>query len=242
MFHPFYLLFLLRHLIYSLWLIVLVFSEINFFPSFNNQFLNFSNFCWYLSFMFCVISMMYSNSLWDIFHWFPRYVFLVCLCLAVGIILAPNAFSFLMVTFMGFDLDYFLLPIFIFYFACFKREMQDSIAFLCLLSRLPSLFNLKKHGSLLSEIWFCYSTRLCVDLLFFFSILFLFNFDLFPVVSPQCGALANQFFKNCSLFICTAQGIFRCIIQTVSCHIWGLVSLPGFEPRLPALGAWSLSH
>ena len=132
--------------------------------------------------------------------------------------------------------------IFIFYFACFKREMQDSIAFLCLLSRLPSLFNLKKHGSLLSEIWFCYSTRLCVDLLFFFSILFLFNFDLFPVVSPQCGALANQFFKNCSLFICTAQGIFRCIIQTVSCHMWGLVSLPGFEPRLPALGAWSLSH
>ena len=96
-----FILFLLRHLIYSLWMILLVFSEINFFPSFNNQFLNFSNFCWYLSFMFCVISVMYFNLLWDIFHWFPRYVFLVCLCLAVGIILAPNAFSFLMITLYG---------------------------------------------------------------------------------------------------------------------------------------------
>ena len=33
-----------------------------------------------------------------------------------------------------------------------------------------------------------------------------------------------------------------CIIQTVSCRMWGLVSLPGFELRLPTLGAWSLSH
>ena len=151
--------------------------------------------------MFCVISLMYFNSFWGVFHWFPRYIFLfMCLCLAVGIIFAPNAFSFLMITLYGiwprvFSITHFYM----FYFPYFKREMQVRIAFLCLLSRLPSVFNLKKHGTLLSEIWFCYSTCLCLDLLFFFPLFFFYSIlILFPVVSPQCGALANLFFfLNC---------------------------------------------
>ena len=30
--------------------------------------------------------------------------------------------------------------------------------------------------------------------------------------------------------------------ETLSCGMWDLVPLPGMEPRLPALGVWSLSH
>ena len=32
------------------------------------------------------------------------------------------------------------------------------------------------------------------------------------------------------------------VVLVLSCSLWDLVSRPGIEPGLPALGAWSLSH
>ena len=39
-----------------------------------------------------------------------------------------------------------------------------------------------------------------------------------------------------------ASGIFSCSMQMLSCSMWDLVPWPGIKLRLPALGAWSLSH
>ena len=36
--------------------------------------------------------------------------------------------------------------------------------------------------------------------------------------------------------------MFSCSMQALSCNMWDLVPWPGIEPRLPALGAWRLSH
>ena len=39
-----------------------------------------------------------------------------------------------------------------------------------------------------------------------------------------------------------ARRIFSCIMQTVSCGMWGLVSCPGIKPWSPALGRQRFSH
>ena len=44
-----------------------------------------------------------------------------------------------------------------------------------------------------------------------------------------------MFLKNKNLFIYSA-------VLGLSCGMWDLVPQPGIEPRIPALGAWSLSH
>ena len=36
--------------------------------------------------------------------------------------------------------------------------------------------------------------------------------------------------------------LFSCGTQTLSCGMQGLVPQTGIEPRLPALGVWSLTH
>ena len=38
------------------------------------------------------------------------------------------------------------------------------------------------------------------------------------------------------------QDLFSCSMQTLNCSMWDLVPWPGIKPRLPALGAQTLSH
>jgi len=43
-------------------------------------------------------------------------------------------------------------------------------------------------------------------------------------------------------FLSGARGIFSCGMRTLCCNVCDLLLWPGMEPRLPALGVWSLSH
>ena len=63
-------------------------------------------------------------------------------------------------------------------------------------------------------------------------------FDIYPLFFNICFYL---FIQLCQFLVAELR-IFSCGMKTLSCGLWYLVPWPEVEPRLPALGARSLSH